>query len=274
MMNTDYSHNGNPRSFGFIEKADIDELARREIEEREFLGSNTYKWMRDRFRLENKLLKQYPGFAGMVFFRSKNVEELLTVAEKIEASDLRVRVLDMHLTRDLMFLYKLVRMKTSRGLKSRVNYYVDRRLEYSDVSGKSPEQLQDFRNALEELHNIVGEAVAAGSAEGTTSVVEPNSGRVVFYPGFTWENYSESDIKRELALINSDRAVIAPAVKAPGGIDLNFQPQFIEQFSKAGYWPSREPAFANMPGEFKGFNFNIVRFTAQFNGQWRISFDV
>jgi len=61
-----------------------------------------------------------------------------------------------------------------------------------------------------------------------------------------------------------------------GGIDLNFQPQFIQRGSGVGF-PTK--AFGNemigMPGEFKGFNFNIVRFTPHLtvNGAFQMMFN-
>jgi len=73
----------------------------------------------------------------------------------------------------------------------------------------------------------------------------------------------------------SDNAVIASPAKLPGGIDLDFQPQFIEQFSRAGSAPVPPAGIANMPDGFKGFNFNIVRFTPQLtvNGAFQRMFN-
>jgi hypothetical protein len=56
-----------------------------------------------------------------------------------------------------------------------------------------------------------------------------------------------------------------------GGIDLNFQPQFIQRSSQTSS-TSFQDANVTMLGEFRGFNFNIVRFTSQLtvNGAFQL----
>ena len=56
------------------------------------------------------------------------------------------------------------------------------------------------------------------------------------------------------------------------GIDLNFQPQFIKR-GKASY--AAEVSSVNLSVEFKGFDFNIVRFTPNLttNGAFQLMFN-
>jgi len=78
----------------------------------------------------------------------------------------------------------------------------------------------------------------------------------------------------------SDTAAIASVTKTrtktgkEGGIDLNFQPQFIERFSQTGFTPVQETVITDMPDDFKGFNFNIVSFTSNLtvNGALQLMF--
>jgi len=86
-----------------------------------------------------------------------------------------------------------------------------------------------------------------------------------------WKSFKRM-IKAQAA---ADAAVISSPTKSPGGIDLNFQPQFIDRFSRTGSLPASETAFANMPDGFKGFNFNIVRFTSELtiNGAFQLMFN-
>jgi len=63
-----------------------------------------------------------------------------------------------------------------------------------------------------------------------------------------------------------------PTVKLRGGIDLNFQPQYIQRPSQQGPAGIQEVSTTNMLGDIKGFNFNIVRFTSQLtvNGAFQL----
>ena len=72
-----------------------------------------------------------------------------------------------------------------------------------------------------------------------------------------------------------DAAIISSGIKKTGGIDLNFQPQFIQQSSKTGPTRLQEAAVPGMPGGFKGFDFHIVRFTSGLtvNGAFRLMFN-
>jgi len=98
----------------------------------------------------------------------------------------------------------------------------------------------------------------------------------------------ESRIKEKFAPILVDAAQTSnklPSVvnagggisdnRKSGGIDLNFHPQYIEQFSRGSSSPSK--GFAVYLSEsFKGFNFNIVRFTPNLtvNGAFQLMFDL
>jgi hypothetical protein len=70
----------------------------------------------------------------------------------------------------------------------------------------------------------------------------------------------------------ADSAVISSPTKSNGGIDLNFQPQFIQRSSQTSFTPIQGPV---MPDGFKGFNFNIVRFTSNLtvNGAVQLMFN-
>ena len=63
------------------------------------------------------------------------------------------------------------------------------------------------------------------------------------------------------------------AAKSPGGIDLNFQPQFIQK-SGTGVGFDHADIFAGpgLAGGFKGFDFHFVRFTSQLtvNGAFQL----
>jgi len=65
------------------------------------------------------------------------------------------------------------------------------------------------------------------------------------------------------------------AIERPGGIDLNFQPQFIKRYSKEDSLqrPAADKAMGS--ADFKGFNFNIVRFRSQLtvNGAFQLMFN-
>ncbi len=61
----------------------------------------------------------------------------------------------------------------------------------------------------------------------------------------------------------SVNAAMFSAVKKEGGIDLNFQPQYIQRPSSPSPAFFREAGISRMPDGFKGFNFNIVRFTSE-----------
>jgi hypothetical protein len=61
----------------------------------------------------------------------------------------------------------------------------------------------------------------------------------------------------------SDHAMTSAIKQRPGGIDLNFQPQFIQRPSQTSPEGIQHTGFAGMSDGFKGFNFNIVRFTSQ-----------
>jgi hypothetical protein len=58
-------------------------------------------------------------------------------------------------------------------------------------------------------------------------------------------------------LLPADAAQISPE----GGIDFNFQPTFIQRHSQIDFTSIQQAIVPNIPDGFKGFNFNIVRFT-------------
>jgi hypothetical protein len=69
-------------------------------------------------------------------------------------------------------------------------------------------------------------------------------------------------------LLPTDAAQISPE----GGIDLNFKPTFIQRHSQADFTSTQQATFPNIPDGFKGFNFNIVRFTSNLtvNGAFQL----
>ena len=73
----------------------------------------------------------------------------------------------------------------------------------------------------------------------------------------------------------ADVAVISSPTKSNGGIDLNFQPQFIQRSSKTNSAGIQEADVPHMPDGFKGFNFNIVHFTSNLtvNGAFQLMFN-
>ncbi len=84
-----------------------------------------------------------------------------------------------------------------------------------------------------------------------------------------------SDVEPESKPERADQAVISSEIKKEGGIDLNFQPQFIQQASRTSPTSIQEAAITDMPDGFKGFNFNIVSFTSNLtvNGAFQLMFN-
>jgi hypothetical protein len=63
--------------------------------------------------------------------------------------------------------------------------------------------------------------------------------------------------------------------RSRGGIDLNFKPQYVRQSSRPYPQSINEAGFHDMPDGFKGFNFNIIRFTSALtvNGAFHLMFN-
>ncbi|MDE2230661.1 MAG: TolC family protein [Candidatus Omnitrophica bacterium] len=120
---------------------------------------------------------------------------------------------------------------------------------------------ESFERNLNAIRNAsVDERTRVYSVIGEVSLSRHNLKNMVYLPERNTVVFaSASDRARHLAQRVVDAAMNASAAKRSGGIDLDFQPQFINRFSTAGLSGRREAV--QMSEGFQGFNFHIVRFT-------------
>ena len=127
-------------------------------------------------------------------------------------------------------------------------------------------KLKDIVGALKTFYEII---TAAGSSSLDINAFVPHPRADVLRPNSLRKNSGSAEVNETLALLgahaaaSSDKAALSAPARAPGGIDLNFQPRFIRRTSDVFSAGSGQASVVSMPDGFKGFNFNIIRFTSQ-----------
>ena len=245
-VNTEFSKNGNPRVNDLFEKMDIRKMI--EKNQKESRGDKTVKYLESEgFDLSNQSLDQFSALNGMILLGPGAVNTFEKIAEDSKNNKLNEKLLRIHMTSDLMIPLLLSRGLTGVELERKIDDYVAERSRWPDmingdgIKGARNGNLEAIKNNLEKFYNIIIDAK------------NPEIAVNAFVPHPRSEKY-EHELKRQ------------------GGIDLNFQPQFIQQFSPTGSTNFQEAIIPNMPSGFKGFGFDIVRFTSQLtvNGAFQL----
>jgi hypothetical protein len=161
------------------------------------------------------------------------------------------------------------------------NDYITERSGWADLqsAGKilTNGELREVKDVLDQLYGIIADAVSAVNNNLVVKAYEPYTS--LFRPNTTRERWQKGDeqVKETLRHVHdvvSNRAQLSLGNKS-GGIDLNFQPQFIDRTPRTATGSSQEIHGIHVPAGFKGFNFNIVRFTSGLtaNGAFHLMFN-
>jgi hypothetical protein len=299
-VSTSFSENGDSEIDEVLEKVDIKGILEKDKKHRR--GSNTAKFFKGKlYDLYNTVLKQFSAFNGIILMGPEAKAEDVRIAERLRDSGL-MELLAAHLTSDVIIPKLIARNPDNDEFNRKINDYVEERGGWSDftaaenargaelgfkgiqsdavtickaiVNAVNPHtRLENVLPDLRTLYNLIGR------------VVNPNSKLKEFYNIIRQEVKPDSKIHayvphgevyihgskdgsgfnkiQSVLGITKDGAMSSTA-KVPGGIDMDFQPQFIQRPSSTGPSGIKEDNVpANTPDGFKGFNFNIVRFTSQ-----------
>lgn len=175
----------------------------------------------------NGSLKQFSAFNGIILMGPEAVDIFARTAERVEKSGLREKLERIHFTSDLLIPpLKTGSLKDPLEVDREIEGYVGERSRWLDLAeGLVNGNLKAVQDALTMLYKTIDQEMGRNPLKIKAYVPHPGA-----------EVYKE------------------------GGIDLSFQPQFIQRSSRASFTPIQEPV---IPDGFKGFNFNIVRFTSQ-----------
>jgi len=299
-VSTSFSENGDSEVDEILEKVNIKDLLEKDKKHRR--GSNTVKFFRLKlYDLYNSVLKQFSAFTGIILMGPEAMAEDVRIAQRLKDSGLR-DLLAVHLTSDVIIPKLIARNPEDGEFNRKINDYVEERGGWSDFTsaenarGSDPgfKGIQDEaailckaivnainpRTGLEEvlpdlktLYNLIGRVVNPNSKLKEfygiiRQEVKPDSKihayvphAEVYMPG----NKDASSFQKIQKLLGINRdGTMSSTAKRPGGIDLNFQPQYIQRPSLGSAENIRDAnARQAMPDGFKGFNFNIVRFSPQ-----------
>ena len=253
-VSTSFSEKGDAEIDEILEKVNIRGLIEQDKKRRR--GSKTVQFFKSKgYDLENEALKQFTAFNGMVLMGPDAVATNVRIAEKLSETGL-IEELPIHLTSDWIIPLLTARYLKGYELEREFEDYIVERVTWRDMSEGEPVGLYNGRlkakkDSLRELYTIMSDEMKPNIK--VTAYV-PHPAAEVYYTNITKNGGSDK-------------------IKVPGGIDLSFHPQFIQRSQKAGP-ASIQEANVPMPEGFRGFNFNIVRFTSQLtvNGAFQLMF--
>jgi hypothetical protein len=229
-------------------------------DKRELGRSTTINILKDRgVDLDNIYSKQFSVFNGIVLMGPKAVDMFTTIAHELNGESLRMNA----------DLFIPILMATAHGIGDQEGL-VKEIIEYvqaQHVNGNGGFQHHDSEEAaVAMIQALIGEKtrlynrITRVARKGEFQDIET----MVHFPSREaerFEPYSSDHRAQQLAQAVKDAAQTTEG-KGRGGIDLNFQPQFIQRPSGQSPANIQGTDVIKMPDGFKGFNFNIVRFTA------------
>jgi hypothetical protein len=293
-VSTSFSEDGNSEVGEILEKEDFKELL--EQDRRARRGSKTVQFFRSKlYDLNNPSLKQFTAFNGMILLGPDVVAMNVKIEESLQSNKGLAENLPIHFTSD--WLIPTLRARDISGKvdelqRSDIYDYVMERVKWPDMREAKGDKLA---KQLRILYRIIYAVIKPGIK---IHAYVPHPGAEVYWPNMRQQQGTNERIKGLLlefsqrigtdhavisiankpsGPVGADHAVISTANKSsgPGGIDLNFQPQFIQRSSSSSSASLQEAAMPDMPDGFKGFNFNIVRFTPNLtaNGAFQLMFN-
>jgi hypothetical protein len=241
----------------------------------------TLSFLRDqKYHLSNKQLKQFSILNGMFVFGPDAVALTSIIAEKQSGNSHKDK-LNIHLTPDIIdILLKSINLNGG-DWNQVVDKHLANRARWSDNGGNgtNEDKIKDIKDALREFYGMVAAAVKAVPVRINAWVPHPGAELIIKN---IHENGHSTETQRILALLENhdtateaDKASLAARTDKKGGIDLAFQPQFIQRHQQAGLQPIGQEERPLLPEGFTGFNFNIVRFKSQLtvNGAFGLMFN-
>jgi Outer membrane efflux protein len=217
------------------------------------LGSKFMQFLKRKgYNLENHSHKQFAVMNGVVLLGPKAVAMNLKIAKRLKAKEL-MGIYPLHLVSDLWIPELKARTGNFADWLKDIMVYAVERSERDDI----PKDLKEGRKTtIQRINTEIREEVSPD-----VKIKEYASAGDVYEPFITTIEQIrmiESKLGGLMKVVASNKTDTGVS---PGGIDLNFQPQFIQRSSGLSPAGISQGAFANLPDGFKGFNFNIVRFT-------------
>jgi hypothetical protein len=219
-----------------------------------------------KYNLKNSILKQFSAFNGRVLMGPEAKDMFAKIIDNLNKTGLQEKLHYSHFTDDLMIpIFIAKSFKDSKELDKELEEYWQDRIGWDDILALENGRRQETIDALRQLYTLIAETINPDIQIGA---FVPPPGEEIFKLGP--RSARTGRIRNQI-----DHAAISSAIKSPssrGGIDLNFQPQFIQRSSQVNPVSIQQAVFADMPDGFKGFKFNIVRFTSQLtiNGAFQL----
>jgi outer membrane protein TolC len=268
-VDTTFPKDGNSEARQVFEKLDIEPRLNRRSEIKYDLQSRQHD-------LTNVALKQFSAFNGIMMMGPEAVAMNVRIADELNTEANReLRKLPIHLTSDwFVVLRKILQAGIFDDLTLDIRHYVDTRATWYDIQ-KAPD-IQKRRAQLKAFYRIILSHIKRDL--GIHAFV-PHPRAEVYWPNMAKSEQTDDQTKilsMFFRKASGDRAMTSKSAHASrGGIDLNFQPQFVSSASSSVSGPVFRDADAAMLGELRGFDFSIVRFTPQLtaNGAFILMFN-
>ncbi len=283
-IDSDFNLNGDPKIAAILEKLHISSLA----QTRKPRGSGIFKHLKEKlYILSNPVFKQYSAFNGMITMGPEAVDMFDEIIRNMDNEKLRQKLSTLHFTSDFVIPILIAKLfkEDEFQLNRELDDYWRERIEWDDIQGiENDGKRAETTEALRDLYSVIAQTV---DPDINVSAFVPHRGAEIFKLNAISPRNGNGHRRmavnsRVRAAVNgnghgrnsADQAAISTSNKSPGGIDLNFQPQFIQRSSQS---PDSlfDAAALSMPEDFKGFDFNIIRFTPRLtvNGAFQLMFN-
>ncbi len=268
-VNTDYPLTGDSTVKEILEKGGVKTINR---------------FLEEKMASLNDLVEKHRASNGIYTLDDDAVKIFSKISDVLKNSQLEDKLQRIHWTSDLLIPVVIFLMKqVNDNIRGVYGRYITVRSAWPDLNPKGSPltngERRDVEDVLGQLYEIVAAAVNAINPRLAVKAYEPYASS--FRPNTTKERWQNGDaqVQETLAYVKEvvsavNKAQVSSRKTSEGGIDLDFKPQFIEQSSGDSVPVIQDGAAANMPDGFKGFNFNIIRFTSNLtvNGAFELMF--
>lgn len=258
-VNTGFTSTGKPEVYEILEKLNLD--SEEQEDSTRIRKSKTLQFMKGRFNLNNRSLKQFPVLNGMVLVGSDAVKILGKIADEVQKEH-SWEEFPRHLTGDLL-IPMIIMSKLGNGNRARnMEEYILKRSQWSDIAGSNGNngeklngngKLKEIQGHLRDFYSFIED----NDPNITINAFVPHSKAVV------WMHIAGEGAQREVVRFqkfSQDFAMKSVNSKDTGGIDLTQTAKTTEFRGEFQEGVSAEPSAVSVLKSFKGFEFQIIQY--------------
>lgn len=252
-VHTDFTRDGKPRVLEILDRMDLHKLKQENQENPSGSRIVSHMEKEDLKDLSKHSLRQFSAFNGIALLGPNAVAKFEEISGKVKAEAVLRKKIPVSFIRDLV----------NPLIANDIADYVLKRSKVNDLGEDLDNgELQAVRADLGDFYHKYG-AKNKKKPDLIVNAFVPSPRSEIYLPYFTRKENS------------SDAAAISSGTQKQGGIDLNFQPQFIQRPTNTEASYSKDAFIPAMPVGFQGFNFNIISFTPELtvNGAVQLMFN-